>query len=196
MKLPLFPLDTVLFPGCTLDLQIFEARYLDMVSGCLKAGHGFGVVRIIEGAEVGPAVSEFAPTGCEALIRDWQQRPNGLLGIRVEGGRRFDVLSAEVQRDQLTVAEIDWREDGEELPLGEEHEELALLLEALGQHPLVQTLDMGGAAQGQRSLADQLAYLLPFRPEQKIQLLQLDDAPEKLLLIQSWLEQLQDGVSA
>ena len=43
MKLPLFPLDTVLFPGCTLDLQIFEARYLDMVSSCLKAGHGFGV---------------------------------------------------------------------------------------------------------------------------------------------------------
>jgi Lon protease-like protein len=189
----LFPLDTVLFPGCTLNLQIFEARYLDMVSGCLKAGHGFGVVRIIEGAEVGPAASEFAPIGCEALIRDWQQRPNGLLGIRVEGGRRFDVLSAEVQRDQLTVAEIAWREDGDELPLSDEHEELVLLLEALGQHPLVQTLAMGGAAHGQRSLADQLAYLLPFRPEQKIKLLQLDDTPHRLQLIQSWLEQLQDG---
>jgi Lon protease-like protein len=193
MKLPLFPLDTVLFPGCTLNLQIFEARYLDMVSGCLKAGHGFGVVRIIEGAEVGPAASEFAPIGCEALIRDWQQRPNGLLGIRVEGGRRFDVLSAEVQRDQLTVAEIAWREDGDELPLSDEHEELVLLLEALGQHPLVQTRAMGGAAHGQRSLADQLAYLLPFRPEQKIKLLQLDDTPHRLQLIQSWLEQLQDG---
>ena len=82
MKLPLFPLDTVLFPGCTLDLQIFEARYLDMVSSCLKAGHGFGVVRLIEGSEVGLAASEYASTGCEALIRDWQQRPNGLLGIR------------------------------------------------------------------------------------------------------------------
>ena len=196
MKLPLFPLDTVLFPGCTLDLQIFEARYLDMVSSCLKAGHGFGVVRIVEGAEVGPAASEFAPTGCEALIRDWQQRPNGLLGIRVEGGRRFDVLSAEVQRDQLTVAEVDWREEGDELPLGEEHEELIFLLKALGQHPMVQTLDMGGAANGQRSLADQLAYLLPFQPEQKIQLLQLDDTPQKLQLIQSWLEQLQEGADA
>ena len=43
MNLPLFPLDTVLFPGCMLDLQLFEPRYLDMVSACLKAGHGFGV---------------------------------------------------------------------------------------------------------------------------------------------------------
>lgn len=42
MRLPLFPLDTVLFPGCVLDLQIFEARYLDMVSQCLKAGHEIG----------------------------------------------------------------------------------------------------------------------------------------------------------
>ena len=130
MKLPLFPLDTVLFPGCTLDLQIFEARYLDMVSSCLKAGHGFGVVRLIEGSEVGLAASEYASTGCEALIRDWQQRPNGLLGIRVEGGRRFDVQSAEVQRDQLTVAEISWRDEGDDLPLGDEHADLAILLDA------------------------------------------------------------------
>ncbi len=191
MKLPLFPLDTVLFPGCQLDLQIFEARYLDMVSRCLKAGHGFGVVRIVEGSEVGVAPGEYATTGCEALIRDWQQRPNGLLGIRVEGGRRFDVESAEVQRDQLTVAEVAWRSEGEELPLGDEHAELAILLEALGQHPMVQTLGMTGVVHGQRSLASQLAYLLPFQPEQKVELLQMDDPRRQLECIQLWLERLQ-----
>lgn len=195
MKLPLFPLDTMLFPGCTLDLQIFEARYLDMVSSCLKAGHGFGVVRIIEGSEVGMAASEYALTGCEALIRDWQQRPNGLLGIRVEGGRRFDVLSAEVQRDQLTVGEISWREEIEDLPLDDEHADLGVLLEALGQHPLVQSLGMGRPAQGQRSLAHQLAYLLPFRVDQKLDLLQLDEPQLKLQRIQRWLEQLQGEAS-
>jgi len=191
MKLPLFPLDTVLFPGCTLDLQIFEARYLDMVSSCLKAGHGFGVVRIIEGSEVGLAASEYALTGCEALIRDWQQRPNGLLGIRVEGGRRFDVRSAEVRRDQLTVADISWRDEVDERPLGDEHADLVILLEALGQHPVVETLGMGGPVQGQCSLAHQLAYLLPFQPEQKIELLQQDDPQLQLQCIQRWLEQLQ-----
>ncbi|WP_222909613.1 LON peptidase substrate-binding domain-containing protein [Pseudomonas sp. DNDY-54] len=196
MKLPLFPLDTVLFPGCTLDLQIFEVRYLDMVSSCLKAGHGFGVVRIVQGSEVGPAASEYASTGCEALIRDWQQRPNGLLGIRVEGGRRFDVVSAEVQRNQLTLADVNWRNEVEDLPLEDQHADLVILLEALGQHPLVETLGMGGTAQGQRSLAHQLAYLLPFQPEQKIELLQLDDPQLQLQHIQRWLEQLQgDAVS-
>ena len=185
MKLPLFPLDTVLFPGCTLDLQIFEARYLDMVSSCLKAGHGFGVVRIVQGSEVGPAASEYASTGCEALIRDWQQRPNGLLGIRVEGGR-----------NQLTLADVNWRNEVEDLPLEDQHADLAILLEALGQHPLVETLGMGGTAQGQRSLAHQLGYLLPFQPEQKIELLQLDDPQLQLQHIQRWLEQLQgDAVS-
>ena len=44
MTLPLFPLKTVLFPGCVLDLQIFEARYLDMIARCMKQGTGFGVV--------------------------------------------------------------------------------------------------------------------------------------------------------
>lgn len=195
MKLPLFALDTVLFPGCTLDLQIFEARYLDMVSSCLKAGHGFGVVRIIKGSEVGQAASEYALTGCEALIRDWQQRPNGLLGIRVEGGRRFDVLNAEVQRDQLPVAEVTWRDDGEELALSDEHAELTILLEALSQHPLVETLGMGGAVHGQRSLAYQLGYLLPFQPEQKLELLQLDDPQVQLQRIQQWLEHLQGDLA-
>ncbi len=192
MKLPLFPLDTVLFPGCMLDLQIFEARYLDMISRCLKAGHGFGVVHIIEGSEVGTAAKLFARTGCEALIRDWQQRPNGLLGIRVEGGRRFDVGVSEVQPDQLTLAEIDWRDEPEELPLTEQHAELAILREALGQHPMIEALGMGGAARGQRSLANQLAYLLPFQSEQKLELLRLDDPLIQLERIQLLLEQLQE----
>ena len=55
MTLPLFPLNTVLFPGCFLDLQIFEARYLDMISRCMKQGEGFGVVCILEGEQVGKA---------------------------------------------------------------------------------------------------------------------------------------------
>jgi len=117
MRLPLFPLDTVLFPGCILDLQLFEARYLDMISRCLKAGHGFGVVRILQGLEVGPAATAFAGIGCEAVIRDWQQQPNGLLGIRVEGQRRFDIERTEVQADQLIMAEVRWRPEPDDAPL-------------------------------------------------------------------------------
>jgi uncharacterized protein len=51
-QLPLFPLQTVLFPGGWMPLRIFEVRYLDMIKRCHKAGAPFGVVCLSEGSEV------------------------------------------------------------------------------------------------------------------------------------------------
>ncbi|WP_333984578.1 LON peptidase substrate-binding domain-containing protein [Ectopseudomonas khazarica] len=191
MNLPLFPLNTVLFPGCVLDLQVFEARYLDMISRCMKQGSGFGVVCIVEGEEVGEAASRFAAIGCEALVRDFQQRTNGLLGIRVEGGRRFRVERAQILPDQLTVAEVHWLEEQPDSPLHGEHADLAALHAALAEHPLVAGLEMAGVVSGQQQLANQLAYLLPLEPGQKLQLLQLDDPGLRLEQLHAMLELLQ-----
>ena len=193
MTLPLFPLNTVLFPGCMLDLQIFEARYLDMISRCMKQGEGFGVVCILEGTEVGAAAGLFAAIGCEALIRDFQQLPNGLLGIRVEGGRRFRVQRAQVLPDQLTLAEVEWLEEASEQPLRDEHADLAALLGALSAHPMVAALGMPSVPAGQEALANQLAYLLPLDSEQKLQLLDTPSADLRLELLQQLLELLQGG---
>mgnify|MGYP001550618914 FL=1 len=193
MTLPLFPLNTVLFPGCMLDLQIFEARYLDMISRCMKQGEGFGVVCILEGTEVGAAAGLFAAIGCEALIRDFQQLPNGLLGIRVEGGRRFRVQRAQVLPDQLTLAEVEWLEEASEQPLRDEHADLAALLGALSAHPMVAALGMPSEPAGQEALANQLAYLLPLDSEQKLQLLDTPSAELRLELLQQLLELLQGG---
>lgn len=196
MTLPLFPLNTVLFPGCRLDLQIFEARYLDMIGRSMKQGEGFGVVCILAGEEVGEAAERFSAIGCEALIRDFQQLPNGLLGIRVEGGRRFKVSRAQVLADQLTVAEVDWLAERPERPLLAEHADLAALLHALAEHPLVEALGMDGLVAGQADLANQLAYLLPLALEQKLQLLALDDPLARLALLQQVLDQLQGELNA
>lgn len=196
MSYPLFPLNTVLFPGCILDLQIFEARYLDMVSACMRRGQGFGVVTLLDGQEVGEAARRFSALGCETLIRDFQQRPNGLLGIRVEGGRRFRVGEVGVQADQLTLAEVTWLGEAEDAPLLAEHADLAALLGALAEHPLVAGLKMGGVVAGQQALANQLAYLLPFGTEQKLRLLQLDTPLHRLEQIQILLDQLQGEMTA
>jgi hypothetical protein len=196
MSYPLFPLNTVLFPGCILDLQIFEARYLDMVSACMRRSEGFGVVALLEGREVGEAARRFSTLGCEALIRDFQQRPNGLLGIRVEGGRRLRVGEVSVQADQLTLAEVGWLDEAEDAPLLAEHADLAALLSALAEHPLVAGLSMGGVVAGQQALANQLAYLLPFSIEQKLQLLQLDAPLQRLELIQHLLDRMQGEMTA
>jgi len=191
VTLPLFPLNTVLFPGCMLDLQIFEARYLDMISRCMKQGQGFGVVSIIDGAEVGEAAGQFSAIGCEALVRDFEQRPNGLLGIRVEGGRRFRVQRAQVLPDQLTLAEVEWLDEQPEQPLDAEHADLVALLGALSAHPLVASLGMSSEPAGQEALANQLAYLLPLDAEQKLQLLETPEVQLRLELLQQLLELLQ-----
>lgn len=199
MNMPLFPLNTVLFPGCPLDLQIFEARYLDMVSRSMKQGEGFGVVAIVEGAEVGEAAGQFSALGCEARIVDFQQRPNGLLGIRVEGGRRFRVERAQVLPDQLTLAEVQWLDDTPAQALQAGDADLLALLGALVEHPMVSGLGIDAEVEHQAALANRLAYLLPLPPEQKLQLLALDDPQERLEQLSILLEALQhemNGASA
>lgn len=196
MLLPLFPLDTLLFPGCPLDLQLFEPRYLAMLSRCLKQGSGFGVVAIIEGQEVGAAPGRCAEIGCEARIVDWQQRPNGLLGIRVEGGRRFRVEQVQVQPDQLSLATVTWLPEPAELPLSAQQADLQALLLALAEHPRIAAMGLSGEVRGQLALANQLAYLLPFSLEQKLELLTLGEPQACLQLIQRWLEQLQGEMLA
>lgn len=190
--LPLFPLDTVLFPGCRLDLQIFEPRYLDMISGCLRRDQGFGVVTILEGREVGAAPGRLAGVGCEARVVDWQQRPNGLLGIRVQGARRFAVRNLQVADNQAVSAEVEWLSEPADQPAGVEHAELQVLLAALIEHPLVVDLGLDEPVSGRRLLADRLAYLLPLERAQKLDLLAELDAGRRLQKIAEWVALLQE----
>jgi len=150
------------------------------------------VVCILDGKEVGMAPDGYALIGCEALIRDFKQQDNGLLGIRVEGGRRFRVLDTGVQKDQLLVAEVQWLDEQPDQPLDEEDADLLALLQALAEHPMVSSLDMDAHAEGQQALGNQLAYLLPFTEADKIDLLQLDDPQQRLDAIQMLLDELQE----
>jgi len=196
MMVPLFPLDTVLFPGCFLDLQIFEARYLDMIGRCMKQGEGFGVVCIVEGEQVGKAPPVVASIGCEAVIRDFVQQDNGLLGIRVEGVRRFDLQATEVQKDQLLMGQVQWLPELDDSPLEEADDDLLALLLALGEHPMVEALDMPRPVDGRQALANQLAYLLPFAEQDKLDLLAQDSPEQRLGEIHRLLERIQGELFA
>lgn len=193
---PLFPLDTVLFPGCFLDLQIFEARYLDMIGRCMKQGEGFGVVCIVEGEQVGKAPPVVASIGCEAVIRDFVQQDNGLLGICVEGVRRFDLQATEVQKDQLLMGQVQWLPELDDSPLEEADDDLLALLLALGEHPMVEALDMPRPVDGRQALANQLAYLLPFAEQDKLDLLAQDSPEQRLGEIHRLLERIQGELFA
>ena len=87
MEIPLFPLHTVLYPGGPLPLRIFEQRYLDMISRCLKSESLFGVLLIKNGNEAG--LAETWNVGTLAKIVDWYQGSDGLLGVTAIGQQRF-----------------------------------------------------------------------------------------------------------
>ncbi len=91
MELPLFPLNTVLFPGQVLPLHIFEDRYRLMIRRCLSQDLPFGVVLIRRGREVGEA-AEPHPIGTMARIIESTHLPDGTMDILVVGTERFRIL--------------------------------------------------------------------------------------------------------
>jgi uncharacterized protein len=130
VELPLFPLNAVVFPGGVLPLRIFEPRYLDMVSRCLRTDTGFGVCLIRSGRETGqPGEIHFTGTLCK--IVDWTTLPDGLLGVTARGERRFRVLHTRIQADQLLVGQVEPTVDEIEQPLRAEFEPLRELLERI-----------------------------------------------------------------
>lgn len=104
-ELPLFPLNTVLFPGGPLALKVFEPRYLDMVSRCLREQSGFAVVLITDGEETAVTAS-FAAIGTEAGIVDFDRLEGGLLGISCIGRGRVRVLEAWREADGLNRGRV------------------------------------------------------------------------------------------
>ncbi len=118
-QLPLFPLQTVLFPGGWLPLRIFEVRYLDMIGRCHKAGAPFGVVSLSEGSEVrrldpnappggdGFAKEVFHPVGVLARIESLEKPQPGLFMIRCQGLQRFSVTRRTRLPHGLWVADVD-----------------------------------------------------------------------------------------
>lgn len=89
-RLGLFPLRTVLLPGATLRLHIFEERYKTMIGGCLESGEPFGVVLDRNALEVGDDLDP-ASFGTTAQIGEVTNLPQGRLLITARGVRRFRV---------------------------------------------------------------------------------------------------------
>ena len=90
--LPLFPLQAVLFPGGLLELKVFEARYLDLISRCLREQRPFGVVAPAAAAarRARPASGRrFDEVGTLAELIDVDSAQAGILQVRCRGAQRF-----------------------------------------------------------------------------------------------------------
>lgn len=184
--IPLFPLHTVLFPGGPLRLRIFEPRYLDMVSHCMRADTGFGVALILEGSEAG-GVARTVEIGTLARIVDFEQLEDGLLGITARGERRFRIAHTRRQSDGLNLCEVEWREEEGRADVSPQHAVLAELLR--------RALEQIGPAYGELVanyedaswVGMRLAELLPLATVERQELLEMSDASGRLQWLQSRL---------
>jgi Lon protease-like protein len=158
-----------------LDLRVFERRYLDLVRECGRSGQGFGVCLILEGNEAGQPATPVA-YGTEARIEDFNTGRDGLLALRVRGGRRFHVVQTRVRDNGLVVGQVQWCSEDPDDELRPEHGLLATLLQSL--------LEQAGADLTRISPAQiynaswvgwRLAELLPLSPQQRVALLQEAD---------------------
>lgn len=111
MELPLFPLNSVLFPGAILALHVFEERYKEMIGRCLEKESPFGVLLIRSGSEVGEAAEPF-DVGTTAGIIRVQHLNEGRMNLVCLGQQRFRV-SRRVSEDPYMVGEVEALESTE-----------------------------------------------------------------------------------
>lgn len=185
---PLFPLNALVCPGGRIPLRIFEARYLDMVSRCLKNETGFVIVLLREGEPYSEDESPFYAYGTYCRIVDFSKTDKGLLQITVEGERRVRIGQAQQQQDGLWVGAIAPLEESGYVALPQRYDELREVLMALVQHPLIEELNLAIDYEDGRQVAWRLTELLPLDNCEKQRLLEMDDTLHRL---ESISEQLQ-----
>ena len=183
---PLFPLNTVLFPGGLLPLRIFEQRYLEMAKGCLRDGTPFGVCLIREGAEVGaPATHE--GLGCLARITQWDMQQLGLLQLVAQGAERFRVLARRIRADGLILADIELLAQDADTPMPEKFRACRQLLERIVAEHGERLFAKPFLLDSSTWVGTRLAEVLPLPAAARQKLLELDDSLQRLEILQRLL---------
>lgn len=201
MTLPIFALNTVLFPGGVLPLRLFEARYLDMARDCLRDGEPFGVCLIARGREAGAAATTEA-IGCTATITDWDMQRLGLLLVRAVGGTRFRILTRHTQPDGLLRAEIEPIAADADGPLAPAHADCARLLRRIIDDLHARRAPPSGASvlggppfepphrlDSRVWVGNRLCEVLPVPLAAKQKLMALPDAGARLNIVTQYLRQ-------
>lgn len=192
MKHALFPLNTVLFPGSVLPLQIFEQRYLTLITDCLKQQAGFVIVLISEGKEVG-TVPQIYSTGCYVEIIDWESLKNGLLGITIQAKYRVRLSNSSVRDDGLLLAEMSPLESSldNNPALPENFKPLPDTLKQLLKHPFSEHYHGDVDFNNTADICYRLGELLPISNKEKQLLLETESAQQMLDLLALHINALQ-----
>ncbi len=192
--LPLFPLRAVLFPGALLGLKVFEARYLDLVSDCLRTRSPFGVVGLKQGFEAGDlsAAVQLESVGVLARIDEVDAEQAGILRVRGTGLSRFRITAPPEQRGNglwIAPAVEHVADDAPHLPGPAMLQTVQALAEAIrklaerGTEPFAQPYRLDDAGW----VANRWCELLPVPLSAKQKLMELEDPVIRLSLVDGFL---------
>jgi hypothetical protein len=190
--LPLFPLQSVLFPGGLLSLKVFEARYLDLVTECLRTQQPFGVVCLRQGSDVkreGERI-RFEEVGVLAELGEVDGEQAGILRVRCTGQQRFRLSDPTQEASGLWQATIERLADDPKVlptePLIATVRALANAIATLkqqGTRPFLEPYRFDDAGW----VANRWCELLPVSLAAKQKLMELDDPLVRLQLVDEFL---------
>ena len=193
-EVALFPLKNVLFPGARLGLKIFEARYLDLVSECLRTQAPFGVVCLLgAGRETGRANVQFETDGVLAVIDEVDAEGPNLLRLQCHGGERFSIVGQATQQpDGLWTAEVrTWPADEVITPepalfptVQALQQVIAALREQQGHAPFAEPFALDDAGW----VANRWCEVLPIPLAARQKLMVLTDPQARLRLVHEYLK--------
>lgn len=188
VEVPIFPLNTVLFPGGLLPLKIFEQRYLDMTRDCLRDGTPFGVFLIREGSEVGtPASCE--EVGCLASISQWEMPQLSIFHLLVEGRGKVRIREKRAEANGLIRGEVELRPEESPIPLSPQFQRYAEVLRMIIKKAGGQFFPQPQRYDDAVWVGYRLAEVLPIALSARQTLLTLADSHERIRLIHQALEQ-------
>ena len=179
MRIPIFPLHTVLFPGGFLPLKVFEQRYIEMTKVCLKESRPFGVCLIREGQEVG-ATATPENVGCLATIKEWDMQQLGMFQLKTAGVRRFQIDSRETAANGLISAEVTLLPDEPEIAASAESEACAKMLRVIVDQVGVDKFLAPLRYEDPSWIGYRLTELLPIKLTTRQRLLEINDAQLRL----------------
>ncbi len=186
-SLPLFPLNTVVFPGGQLPLRIFEQRYLDMVKQAIADNTPFGICAIREGSETGTPAVPYA-VGTRVRVTDWDMPQTGILHIDTQAEERFVIRSTRTEPSGLLIGTVEAvsHEAATAIP-----DDLELAVEIL-RHIIAEYGDAHFPAPHEFDNAVWVGYrlseVLPLKLTIKQNLLEMNDSVTRLRILAEFLK--------
>jgi|TARA_X000001036_G_scaffold309888_1_gene288626 Lon protease-like protein len=187
---PIFPIGIVALPGTIQSLQIFEPRYLNMVKDCMENNHGFVIT--FQKKLTNKNDYKISKQGAFVEIVDFNNLPNGLLGITVKAINKVTIKNIIQLKDGLNVAEtypiVDPEVDDQALLA--EFPEISNILSQLMKHPRIADMQINIDFNSADSVAYNLAGLIPIPWTYKQSLLEAFDASQRLSILSKYIDEI------